>query len=309
MKTLILGGASFIGSHLAEELLSNGHSVTVFDHNNCSLKNLYHLKDRIKIVGGDFSNESDIAPLVSKADIAFHLVCSTTPGSSIENIIYDAESNIISTIKFLDCCVRAVIKKVIFISSGGTVYGVCNKVPIKENNILNPICPYGTSKMIAEKYLYLYNHLYGLDYTVLRVANAYGERQDPLRGQGVIAVWLDKIIKDKTIEVWGDGTVIRDYIYVKDIVRALRLAAEIDTKERIYNVGSGKGYSLLDVINIFKQTMNKDFEVSFIGARKIDIPKNILDIQLIGKSLGWSPKVSLEDGIANIYNHIKNENV
>ncbi len=295
MRTLLLGGSGFIGSHLADQLLSSGHEVSIFHATGASRQNITHLGQDIRIVEGDFNN-GDFASILRGVDVVVHLVNSTFPGSSLGSPIYDIQSNVISTVRLLDACRDASVSKIVFLSSGGTVYGIPQYVPIDEQHPLNPISPYGISKLMIEKYLAMYHHHYGLDYTILRLSNPYGSRQDPYRGQGVLAAWMHRLMFNKPIEIWGDGSVIRDYIYIKDAVRAIELAIIHITKEKIFNVGSGVGLSLTELREKLEYCTGKLMQVDHKVMQKVDVPVNVLNIELIERTLDWSPLTSIDQG-------------
>lgn len=298
MNILILGGCGFIGSYLAEAFLEEGHSITIFDHLNADQKNIKHIQDRIRFVGGDFTNATDVAHAIEGTEIVVHLISSTLPGSSLKNPVYDIETNVIGSVNLFEQCIKANVRKVIFISSGGTVYGIPQSTPIKETHALNPINPYGLSKMAIEKYLGLYFYHYGLDYTVLRLSNPYGERQNPNTGQGVIASWMHRVRNGEPIEIWGDGTIVRDYVYIKDAVMALKLAALVNTEQKIFNVGSGIGHSLLQVHGILEKLLGEHVPVIFKDVRRVDVPINILDVSLLKTTLGWEVGTSIKEGMS-----------
>lgn len=298
MKCLVLGGCGFIGSHLVDHLVYRGDKVVVFDRLNVDTKNIDSVLGNIELVRGDFRNREDIKRTIKNIDYIFHFIGTTLPETSTQNPMYDIESNVISTIQLLEVIKGTNVKKIIFASSGGTIYGIPQQIPIPENHPTNPICSYGISKLMIEKYLRLYGYLYGLDYVSLRFANAYGERQDPKGSQGVIPVFLGNIIKGQPIHVWGDGNVVRDYIHVKDIVNACQRAMQTRENEyHIFNIGSGKGLSLNELISILKETVKNDIQVRYTIGRKIDVSVNILDNRLAKEILEWQPKVSLEEGL------------
>ena len=303
MRVLVLGGSGFIGSHVSELLIGLGHHVTVFHQSGGRAKNLEHIKNDFKVIRGDFNNENDLVNAVKDIDVVVHCLSSTLPGNSLSNPAYDVQMNVISSINLFDQCVKAGVKKVVFISSGGTVYGIPQEQIINESHPLNPISPYGISKLTIEKYLSLYHYQFGLDYTILRLSNPYGPRQDASRGQGVMAAWMSKILKNEPIEIWGDGKVIRDYIYIADAVSAIGSAVSKQSDTKVFNVGSGVGYSLLDLHALFEQKLQKAIKINFKPMQKVDVPVNVLDIALIEEKLGWRPSISMENGIELLRHH------
>ncbi len=301
---IIYGGAGFIGSHIAEDLLEKGLNVTIFDKQNTSKKNIQHLTDKIDFIEGDFINEVDIQKSLKGADYVVHLVSSTLPASSNLNPVYDAESNLISSLNLFDECVKNKIKKVIFISSGGTVYGNPVKLPIKETHPTEPMSSYGIIKLTIEKYLGLYKNLNGLDYRVLRFSNPFGERQNPLLSQGLIAHLLYKIKHDEPLEIWGNGKIIRDYFYIKDGARSVYKAITDRSHNTIYNISSGKGLSINQILDKFKRVLKLDFEVKYTATRRFDVKSNILDNSLARKVLKWSPEYEFNDALKNTWRYI-----
>lgn len=293
----ILGGAGFIGSHLAEHLLSEGHKVRVFDRPGSESQNIYRILGDIEFSAGDFGNQESYIPSLRNADVVYHLISSTLPENSNWDPDYDIRSNVSGTIRLLDECVRQKAGKVVFMSSGGAVYGMPLKTPINESHPTNPICSYGISKLAVEKYLQLYHHLYGLDYAILRTSNAYGPRQNAKNAQGVIAAWLQNAVNCREVEIWGDGNVVRDYIYVGDVARALAIAGNIHTEQKILNVGSGYGISLNQLVAIIQKELNLNLSIRYMPGRKCDVSVSILDTALVRKELGWEPQTDLVKGL------------
>ena len=304
-KCIIYGGGGFIGSHLCDELLKKEYNVIIFDKLNFSHSNIIHHKDSIRIIEGDFNNAVDLKNSLKDVDIVFHLVSSTLPASSNQNPVYDVETNLVSTLKLLNLSRESRIKKIIFISSGGTVYGVPEIIPIPENHPRNPICSYGIVKKTIEDYLFMYYKLFHLDYTVFRISNPYGERQNPLVAQGVIPVFLRKIFLNEPIEIWGNGEVTRDYIYIKDVVKLIVKSLDYKTSSRIFNVGSSVGTTLKELINIISGITNKQHEIRYKEARTIDVPVNILDNALARKTFDWKPETDLLKGINLTLEYLK----
>lgn len=308
-RCIVYGGGGFIGSHLAEKLLNSNYEVTVFDKLNFSKKNISAFEDKIKILEGDFNNIVDIKNSLNNVDVVFHLVSSTLPASSNDNPVYDVETNLVSSLNLFKECVERKIRKVIFLSSGGTVYGIPENIPVKETDNSNPICSYGIIKKTIEEYLFMFEKIYGLDYFVFRLSNPYGERQNPRAAQGAIAVFINKAINKELITIWGDGNIVRDYIYIKDAVNVLVDAVALTSKNKIYNLSSGAGYSLNELIDIIKKISGKEINVEYKDKRNIDVPVNILDNTSVKKTFNWRPETSIEKGMNLVYNHLLNRNV
>jgi UDP-glucose 4-epimerase len=205
----------------------------------------------------------------------------------------------------LEKCVELGVKKVVFISSGGTVYGRPAQLPIAETGATDPECSYGITKLTIEKYLALYHHLHGLDYVVVRPSNPFGSRQNPQGIQGAIPVFLGKVAKGESIEIWGDGEVVRDYLYIDDLVDGVYLAAMSESQDRIFNLGSGKGNSLNEIVGSIRTVTGVSVRVNYNPGRSFDVPKIWLDISRAGKQLGWAPKISLDDGMLRTWNFIR----
>jgi UDP-glucose 4-epimerase len=298
MNCLILGGNGFIGSHLVDQLLAEGHRVRVFD------KNEEYYRKPITSVDyqyGDFGNRGLLMEALTDIDAVFHLISTTLPKTSNDDPAFDVQSNVIETLFLLDQCITRKVKKIIFISSGGTIYGKPSMLPISENSSTDPECSYGITKLAIEKYLHLYWFLYGLDYCVLRLANAYGERQRSTATQGVIPVFLEKALRNDEIVVWGDGSVIRDYIYVTDISSALLKALTYSGETKIFNIGSGRGHSLNEVIHVIESIAGQPLQVKYTDGRPFDVPVSVLDISRAKNDLDWVPTISLSEGVARMY--------
>ena len=294
MRFLIIGGNGFIGSHLHDNLRAKGHQVTIFD----KYPELYRAPlEGGTYIWGDFGNRGAIAEALKDIDIVFHLVSTTTPQTSNEDPLFDVKSNVLESIHLLQECVAQKIRKVVFVSSGGTVYGSPSVLPVPEDSPTDPQCSYGISKLAIEKYLQLFNHLYHMDYLILRPSNPYGPRQNPKNRQGLISVMLDKISRNEAIEIWGDGEVVRDYIYIEDLVEGMALSAFVDAGTRVLNIGSGTGCSINQVILKVSEVLNVNVRVNYRPSRGFDVPAVYLDIARAKSVLSWSPATALEDGI------------
>ncbi len=307
-RCLIYGGGGFIGSHLAEQLLASGYSVSIFDKTNFSRKNISGFIEKVNIIEGDFNNEIDITNSLNNIDYVYHLVSSTLPATSNDNPVYDVETNLISSLKLIKECLDKKIKKIIFLSSGGTVYGIPENIPLKEDHPANPICSYGIIKKTIEEYLFMHEKIHGLDYYVFRLSNPYGERQNPHAAQGAIPVFINNVIHGQTINVWGNGEVVRDYLYIKDAVKVLVKALSVNNKNKIFNLSSGTGLSLNQIIGLIEEISGKKADIVYKEGRSIDVPVNILDNTLVKKTFEWNPSTCIRDGITFTYNYLSKLN-
>lgn len=301
MKTLVIGGNGFIGCNLVEALLSKGYQVRVFDRYPSRYK---EPSPTVEYVVGDLGNHGEVHQAVQGMDCVFHLAYTTLPQTSNDDPVYDIRSNIADSVQLFDECRLSHVKKVVFISSGGTIYGIPQRIPISEEHPTEPICSYGISKLAIEKYLALFQRLWGLEYVVARISNPYGEQQSPYSKQGAVGVFLGNILSGKPITIWGDGEVVRDYIYIKDATRALVSLAEYQIGQgapRIFNIGGGKGYTLNELIESIKKVVNMPVTVNYTDARSIDVPKNVLDIARARQWLNWAPEVDLDTGLAGTW--------
>lgn len=295
---LVLGGRGFIGSHLITALLSNGFRVRCFDrpHVVALGKDLLDAPG-FELIEGDLANEAEVAEAINGCDVCYHLVSTTLPKSSNADPVYDIESNVVATVKLLNHAVKSGVRKIVFTSSGGTVYGNPVSSLIQENHPTNPTCSYGISKLAIEKYLELYRQLHGLDYTVLRIANPFGELQRTHSNQGVVAVFLGKVLRGEPVDIWGDGSVVRDYIYIADVVDALLAALSYKGDECIFNIGSGRGQSLNEVLDAITRITGLPVNRRYSPGRAFDVPASVLSIERAKQFLGWSPKRGFEEGL------------
>src|SRR5271155_318351 len=254
---IVLGGGGFIGTNLCRRLATMGYRVRAFGRRCLFPDDL----QGVEWHQGDFTDAGSVAAAIQSFDIVFHLIHATMPQAAELDIAGDLQSNVVPSIALLDLCRRLAVKRVVFVSSGGTVYGCPQQIPTPETAPTQPICAYGISKLAIEKFLALYEHLHGLDYRVLRIANAFGPFQTTLKNQGVIAALIARALNGEEIEIWGDGSVVRDFVFVDDVVDALARAAAGDHGgERIFNIGSGRGHSLREVIATIERLLETELE-------------------------------------------------
>jgi UDP-glucose 4-epimerase len=299
-KILVLGGLGFIGSNIIEKLLSeNDNTILVFDFPG--VKNPF--EDKVFMYYGDFDNEEGLERIFKthKIDIVIHLISTTVPFESNSNISYDIEANLLPSIKLLNLCVKHNVGKIIFFSSGGTVYGIVNQEKIPENHPTNPISSHGIIKLTIEKYIQLYHYLYGINFLIVRPGNAFGPYQKSEK-QGVINVFLRKIIRGEKLIIRGDGESVRDYIYVKDLAWIINELINKNINNTIVNIGSGIGLSVNELLSIIKK-FAAPFEFEYIVGAKEDIPRIVLNINKLASLIDIN-LTSNEIGILETYNQL-----
>jgi UDP-glucose 4-epimerase len=291
---VVLGGSGFIGTNLCRRLLASGHRVRAFGR-HCRFPD--DLRG-VEWYQGDFSDPDSVAAAIETFDIVFHLVHGAMPQAANLTMAADVQRNVIPSITLLELCSKLGVRRVIFSSSGGTIYGCPAQIPTPEVAPTNPICAYGISKLAIEKYLTLYEHLYSLDFRILRIANPFGPFQIPWKGQGFIAAAISRALSGQPIEIWGDGSVVRDFVFIDDVVDAFE-AVMIDTSNtRIFNIGTGKGRSLSDVIAAIEQLLDVRLSIKWARGRSLDIPMSVVAIDRARQALEWEPKTSFEAGLA-----------
>lgn len=307
---LILGAAGFIGTNLTLRLLKEGEKLILFDRAGVSWTK--EVRTAVKrgqayIVEGSFADpqiwlrsQSEMRSKLFDVDTAYHLISTTCPTNSNRDVAQEMEENLISTVRFLDACVAAGVRKVVFLSSGGTVYGKLHTGICREEEEAFPITSYGVQKLAIEKMLYLYREMHGLDYRIVRLSNPYGPYQRPNGVQGVVSTFTYRALQAMPIEVFGDGTVVRDYIYIEDAVEGILRIAKGTGKSRLYNLGCGTGHTVLDVIDAITKVLGKAPEVIYRPGRPVDVPVNVLDVSRFEADFGTLAFRPLEEGIGKL---------
>lgn len=302
MEYLVLGGNGFIGSYIVDEILSQGHNVTVLD---IGPEKYREPLPNVKYIFGSIADQKLLKKVFKSKDILIHSVSTTVPYTSNQNIEFDINSNLICAVNIFKIAAEEGIKRIVYLSSGGAVYGDPTIVPIPETHETNPISSYGITKLAIEKYLNFFSIHYGIEYNIIRPSNPYGPRQNPFSNQGVISVFLAKALKSETIEVWGDGSISKDYIFITDLAEAIYKASVSDKVSQIYNIGCGNSISLNEIINAIKVITTKNIDVKYIESHKFDVKKVSLDIKRAKEELLFEPKVTLMDGISESMDFIK----
>jgi len=292
---LITGGAGFIGQHLVNALLHDGWAVKIIGRSPISNQ---ILDGSVEYHSGSFGDLGILRKVMPGVTLLVHLASTTTPAKAYGRSAFDVESNLIGTLNLLEEAVRSNVDRVVFPSSGGTVYGKVIKTPITEKHSTRPISSHGIIKLAIENYIQMLSHEKGLNYTILRISNPYGPGQRADSTQGVIAVMAGKILRNQPVVIWGDGSIVRDFLYIDDLVRAFISSINSDAAiNQIFNIGVGQGIAINDVLSILVRATNKNPEVRFESSRGFDVPVNVLNITKSNKLLNWSPSVSLDVGI------------
>lgn len=322
-QTLIMGAAGFIGTNLTLRLLQDHKSLVLFDRQGAvfteeileaeKAKKVVIKNDSFTLIGRDAVNKDGFTcdswlnsiPELVNVETVYHLISTTCPTNTNQNVAIEMQDNLISTITFLDACVRSGVQKVVFLSSGGTVYGSNHTGICKEEQEAFPITVYGLQKLSIEKILFLYNKMYHLEYKIIRLANPYGPYQRPNGVQGAISTFTWRAMKHMPIQVYGDGSVIRDYIYIDDAVEGIVRVSNSSGNYDLYNLGSGIGHSIIQVIDTIKLVLGEAPVVDFLPGRTVDVPVNVLDISRFENDFGHLNAMDLYSGIEKLTNFYK----
>lgn len=303
-NTLVIGGAGFIGTHLVNELSAAGRRITVLDKRSSPLQKL---PEDVRYIEGDFGQADLIKSLLDTHHDVIHLAYASVPNTSFENPFSDLLENLPPTVQlFSEVAERD--RKLLFISSGGTVYGEAIRLPVREDHPTRPISPYGVTKLTLENYAHLYAVTHGLKFVCLRPANAYGEGQRPFVGQGFIATAMASVMRGEPVRIFGQQGTVRDYIHVRDLVSGIVHAMEKGRLSETYNLGSGVGRSNMDIIEAISPVMKKagyGVRVENLPERPFDVRANILDSTKLREHTGWKPHVGFEEGLVRTYTWLK----
>ena len=298
MKILVLGGNGFIGKNLCKYISSMGHDVISFDM-------YYGFRESTKItyVKGDFFQDDDLIPYLKDVDVVFHAISTINPGNSNNKYMQGYTHDFLQSVKLCDLS-KQYHFKIIYLSSGGTVYGFQTHMPIDEETLAIPINHYGNLKLCIENTFRTFNKQFNTNVIIARIANPYGPGQDYSKGVGFIDAALKRAINNQTIEIWGDGTVIRDYIYIDDVCHMLASLIYYEGKESVFNISSNSGVSQNEIIKIIHK-MVPDISVKYLPARSVDVPAIILNNTKI-LSVCKEQCIEIEEGITKYYKYLQN---
>lgn len=295
MRALVIGGNGFIGSHLVNHLVDAHWRVEVLDLRENLLGKL---PSSVRLIKGDMKDNRLVRKALAGTDVVFLLAWSTIHETATANPVADVQANMIPTLQVIEACRDTGVKRVVFISSGGAVYGPAVNVPINESHPTHPISAYGVSKLAVEKYLFMYQRLYGLDSVVLRPSVPYGPGQNPLRKQGAVTVFLYRTAKGMPITIWGDGSATRDFFYVSDLITALEAAATRPLgQHRVFNIGGNEEISINRLLEITQEVVGKRAVLEYHPARLFDPQRVVLDTGLAARELDWQPQIPILQGV------------
>lgn len=288
---MVTGGTGFIGTYVTSKLREHAIMAIALSRSG----------EGANLVRADIGDRDTMRRILEPGDTVIHLATNSNPTNSELDRVQDVEENLVGTLQLLDACVERGVERFVLASSGGTVYGIPERTPITETHPTDPISSHGALKLAIEKYVQLYGAQFGLSYLILRCANAYGPGQTGARGQGIIGKAILTALRDETLEIWGDGKVVRDFVYVEDVAEALLLAATTAAAGGVVNIGSGKGTSVNEIIDLVGRVTGQRLPVTYTSSRQLDVPASVLDITKASSMLNWSPTMPLVEGMTRCY--------
>lgn len=304
-SALIIGGNGFIGSSLVQRLLAEGCELRVLDP---SAPRTDLDWSGVNYVRHSLGDPEALARVMEGVDVVFHLASTTVPGTSNLDPQADVADNLVGALNVLAAMRMGRVRRIVFLSSGGTVYGNPTRVPVPEDAPLDPISSYGVVKVAIEKYLGMYHRLDMIDPLVIRPSNPYGPRQSTSGVQGAIAVFLGKALRGECVEIWGDGEVVRDYVHVEDLIDLIVHATRSGFIGTL-NGGSGMGISLNELLALIRRVTGCALPATYRTGRTFDVKRIVLDMSAAHEQFGWSPRISLEAGIQDTWNYLSKGHV
>lgn len=300
MDILVTGGTGFIGSHVVDECLARGHGVRVF----CRKPEAFRAPlPGVDYVHGDLADPAAVFEALLGVDAVIHLASSSVPATSNLDPAGDIAGNLVTTVRLLETMRAAGVRRIVYLSSGGTVYGVPEADPVPEEHPLRPISSYGIVKVAVESYLRMEGRLHGLTHVTLRASNPYGPRQGREGVQGLIGTLLWRAARAERVEIWGDGGVVRDFVHVRDLARLCVLAAGFP-RSACWNAGSGQGRSVAEVVEMVRRVAGR-LDVERRPGRAFDVPRVVLDVGRVRRDTGWRPGTSLEAGLRETWDWVR----
>ena len=304
MRAVVTGGAGFIGSHVVDRLLDQGHEVLVIDDMSSGRRT--NLRPEVRCVERCITSPDAAEAVTAFAPShLFHLAAQMDVRVSVEKPVFDASVNVAGTVNMVDAArLGGALKKVLFASTGGAIYGDTTVFPTPESAPTHPDSAYGTAKLCAEHYLGWFRRMYGISFAALRFGNVYGPRQNPHGEAGVIAIFAGRLHAGSPCTIFGDGTNLRDYVFVADVVRAFTLASENAMAEGAFNIGTGVETDVNTLYEKLAHIAGSDSKAQHAPARPGESERSVLDVSFAEKRFGWRPSVTLDDGLATVWAHI-----
>ncbi len=296
-RIAVLGGLGFMGSHISRELVRRGYFVRIFDRLYASRQPISDFETSVEIVESDSLRSQDVVEAIADVELVINLIHTTVPASSMDDPLYDISSNVVAAAGWLRHLARTRVRKVIYFSSGGTVYGIPESIPITETHQTNPVSSYGITKLAIEKYTAMYANQFGIDYCLLRPSNVYGPGQRLNNRQGVIGVLAKRALRGEPLEIWGSGTNVRDYLFIDDLTSAVMSLVSYDGPFRVFNLSSGSGHSVLEIVAILRKQIGSPLDILHLPDGSYHLPVNVLDPSRIATETGWRASVDLDTGI------------
>ncbi|MFV0533987.1 MAG: NAD-dependent epimerase/dehydratase family protein [Cumulibacter sp.] len=298
---LVVGGNGFLGSHLVDRLAADGHRVRAFD--------VYTTPQQYTSLGvecwvGDFLNDTDLDRATAGQQYVFHFLSTTTPSAADNNPVRDIETNLMQSVRLFQSCAEHGVERVYFASTGGAIYGLNAPGLLSETHAAEPVSPYGIGKLAIERYLDYFRLKHGLESVALRISNPYGTRQHPVRKQGLIPIVLRQIANGEPVTQYGDGSMVRDYLFVADLVEMIARFVDAQPKYPVYNLGSGVGHSVAEVLSLIRAVTGRELDIQRQPTPATFVPRVILDTSRFVTEFGAAAATPLEVGIAATWKEI-----
>lgn len=306
VSSVVVGANGFIGSHLVDALVDAGHEVRAFDRFSSGTVN-YAARGVERLVG-DFLSRADLEAAVDGCDYVFHFLSTTTPATAEADPTLDLRTNLIQSVELLDAAAHAGVRHLYLASTGGAIYGQRRQEVFAEADVAEPVSPYAIGKLAVENYLRYYDAKHGLKSTALRISNPYGTRQHPNKKQGLIPIALRQIALGRPVVQFGDGSMVRDYVYVEDLVQMIVRMVGRGQDDLVYNLGRGIGHSVTEILDVIRDVVGRDFEIDRRPAPPTFVDRVVLDIGRYTRTFGSVEFISLADGVTRTYREIETEN-
>jgi len=305
MKILVTGGAGFIGSQIADAFINEGHEVHILDNLSTGFET--NINPKAHFIKSDITS-STILDLFAKEkfEVVNHHAAQIDVRKSVNDPIFDANTNILGTINLIQACIKTGVKKFMFASTGGAVYGEQEYFPADEKHPTNPVSPYGITKLAIEKYLFFYRNEYGLNHTILRYANVYGPRQNPFGEAGVVAIFANKLLRNENPVINGDGKQTRDYVFVEDVVKANVITLNSQSAD-IYNVGTTVETGVNDLFNKLNSVAGNNAIEKHGPAPKGEQVRSVITSEKLFQKFNWKPSVQIDEGLRKTFNYFKSK--